>query len=513
MAAAHDQLRQRLAFAWSQILVVSDRDSYVQAYHKGAANYYDMLSRHADGSFRQLLEDVSYHPIMGTHLSHLKSAKAKLDTEGRVLVSPDENFARELLQLFSIGLTEIHLDGSTKLALDGNPIPTYENSDILELSRVFTGLSFSMYAIYNAETNDYVLHENTSFTRYNGDRHHSQTFEHPMKIFGDNHDPDPKFFLGAEINNTNITDLAERGVQDIEDTLDTISQHPNVAPFICRRLIQRLVTSNPSAGYLYRVSLTFEDNGEGVRGDLKAVTKAILLDPDARNLGRTTESGYGKLKEPLIRYVSLLRAFEGHSQLPLADLTVYGYPTNQLDNFAANTTRLRFGDTTTALGQSPLSAPSVFNWFEPDYADGGALQIAGLKAPEFQIASESAVIDTVNFHNSICRGSTGQGTTPLPGADGGSYADHVMLDFGSMIELYDVAITNGVSHAEAVSSLVDHIDTLLMCGSFKRQYEHAPEPNPRSMVIEAVLPISETEAQIRDMLYLMSTCVDFNIQK
>jgi uncharacterized protein (DUF1800 family) len=515
MIKAHDQLRQRMAFAWSQIMVVSEANAKVKNNQYGAAKYYDMLAENADDTYRELLGDVSYHPIMGKYLSHLKNEKEVLDGMGNVLVSPDENYAREIMQLFSIGLIRRHLDGTIKLGPDGLPIPTYDNADITELARIFTGLSFSKYANnVDSSTNSYTLLDNYYFERGDGNRYYGGRFEYPMKMFGDRHDPGAKLILDdVSINNTNIVDLSDRGVQDIEDALDAIHAHSNVAPFISRLLIQRLVTSNPSAGYIYRVARVFEDNGSGVRGDLKAVTKAILLDYEARSLDLIDDVGYGKQKEPLIRYVALLRAFAAASELALSDLSAYGYPAGQLDNFPAGTSRYRFGDTDGTLGQTPLGAPSVFNWFLPDYTPGGAIAAAGLKAPEFQITTESSVIKSINYHNSICQWNYGQGGTPLVGDDPDLKEDHIVLDRASLIGLHDTSITNGASQQEAVTLVVDHIDALLMAGRFKVKYESAAEPNPRSIIIEAMLPTSNSDTRIRDILYLMSTCADYNIQK
>lgn len=507
MARAQDQLRQRMAFALSQILVVSEDAAKVRNNHYGAAKYYDMLGSHADGLYRNLLEDVSYSPIMGVYLSHLKNQKEQVDGMGNVTISPDENYAREIMQLFSIGLIYQHLDGSLKLGPDGLPIPTYNNTGITEMAKVFTGLSFSKWANgVDATTNSYVVNDNTYFERGDGNKYYGERFTHPMKMFDSYHDAGPKTILGDV-----LIDNGGNGDADISDALDALANHPNTAPFICRQLIQRLVTSNPSAGYIYRVSQVFADNGSGVRGDFKAVVKAILLDYEARSLSLVGNEGYGKKKEPIIAYVGLLRAFDAQSQLPLSDLLAYGYPASQLSIFPAGTTRYRYPDTDSVLGQTPMAAPSVFNWYRPDYAPAGAISTAGLDAPEFQIATETSVIQAVNYHNNICRNATGQSVNALVGETNG-VLDNVQLDRAALQQIYDGALAGGATQEGAVTLLVDHCDGLLMAGHFKARYAGAPEPNPRSIVIGFGV-VADNASRVADILYLMSTCPDFLIQK
>ncbi|MFP6905178.1 MAG: DUF1800 family protein [Verrucomicrobiota bacterium] len=510
MVNAKDQLRQRLAFAWSEIMVVSTEHTMVRNNHYGAARYYDQLGENADDRFRELLEDVTYSPIMGKYLSSLFNQKAILDPgTGDVLVSPDENYAREIMQLFSIGLLQRHLDGTIVLDGTGLPTATYDNDDITELSRIFTGLSFSLYS--NSNDRWHTPSQNTLFNRNNGNKYYGARYEYPMKMFGDYHDPDPKTILDNRvIDNTGIADLTERATADVVDALDALAGHASAPAFISRLLIQRLVTSNPSRGYLYRVAKVFDDNGSGQRGDLKAVTKAILLDYEARELAFTRQDTYGKAKEPLIRYIALLRASGAGSQLPVSDLAGYGHPASQQNTLAPGASRYRYADTTTALSQSPLRAPTVFNWFLPDYQPGGEIAQAGLYAPEFQLANENSVVRSVNYFWTISNGNAGQSVNSFIDAD--PLADNIRIDREPWINLYG---TFTGSEAEKDAQLVDALDAVVTAGNLKRTYAGAAAPNPRSMIIDMLTTLSSSAAETKyvNALYLISTTPEYIIQK
>lgn len=332
-----DQLRQRVAFALSQIMVVSEVGALRQAPY-GLAGYYDMLVENAFANFRDLLEDVTLHPSMGVYLSMLGNQRA--DPERNI--SPDENYAREMMQLFTIGLVELNLDGTVRTDAQGEEIPTY-NQDIIEgFAHVFTGWNYA---------------EGANFSRA---RRTIPTQVTSMELYPDYHSTESKQLL----NGMRLPE-GQSGQQDLEDALDNVFAHPNVGPFIATRLIERLVTSNPTPGYVERVASIFNDNGSGVRGDLQAVVKAILLDDEARSAGTTP--GSGKLKEPLLRLTQLWRAYDARS----ADGTFVFRPSTN-DVFA----------------QGPLQSPSVFNFFSPFYAPPGEIADAGLTAPELQIATE-----------------------------------------------------------------------------------------------------------------------------
>jgi uncharacterized protein (DUF1800 family) len=506
-ARAHDQLRQRMAFALSEIFVVSELENVLRTRHYGLANYYDQLASFADGRYRDLLETVSRSPIMGKYLSHLKNQKAIVDPgTGQILVSPDENYAREIMQLFSIGLVHRHPDGTLKLGADGLPMATYTNEDITEMARVFTGWSFSKG--HGPASAGYPVEDNTDFNRGNGPQYFQASWLNPMKNFAAYHDTDSKTVLGTTIP------AGLGGGADLDAALDILSNHPNVAPFFSRLLIQRLVTSNPSTGYVHRVAQKFENNGAGVRGDLKAVLKAILLDYEARSLEITANVGYGKQKEPIIRYLQLLRAFDAQSHIALTRLSPSGYPAAQLNNFPSGTTLLRFPRTDEELAQTPLRAPSVFNWFLPDFNPGGPIAAAGLVAPEMQLTTETTLVEAINYHETISFDANGQNVNPLIGATDPD-EENVRLVRTSLISIFDAEMAAGKTVPEAVTTLVDHLDLLLMAGNLKARYADALTPNPRSIIIDAVssMSVANTDARVKEALYLVVSSPEYIHQK
>ncbi len=361
-----DQLRQRAAFALSELFVVSFSNATVAAQPRGVASYYDMLGANAFGNFRDLMEGVTYHPMMGIFLSHLKNQKED-PTTGRV---PDLNFAREITQLFTVGQYKLNADGSPVNGSNGAPTPAYTSADLSGLSQVFTGLSW--YAGPN-------LTDRTN-TRFFGNSPDVSRDWQPMQDYNQYtantsfHSISAKTFLGVTIAPQTTPDT----VGDIKIALDTLFNNPNVGPFVGKQLIQRLVTSNPSPAYVGRVAAVFNDNGKGVRGDMKSVWQAILLDPEARTLSTSTSAG--KLREPLLRLSQMLRAFNATS--------VSGrYTGIGLTD-----------DPATKLGQTPMFAPTVFNYFRPGYVPSGdALSAAGLVVPEMQITDELSVAGYMNF--------------------------------------------------------------------------------------------------------------------
>ena len=348
-----DPLRQRVAFALSEILVASDRPEALAVEQSGMANYYDLMIKHAFGNYRDLLYDVATHPVMGIYLSHLGNQKQVPGSN----IFPDENFAREIMQLFTIGLWELHPDGTRVIGTNGQPIATYDNSHITELARVFTGMAFGNNTDFNLWPRDFTV---------------------PMKCWDDYHDCNAKTLLGGLPLPARTPSPGSNGVAGLADVNAAVSNlfaHPNVGPFIGTRLIQRLVTSNPSTGYVARVSTAFANNGSGGRGDLKAVVKAILLDPEAREPAMMNQPTWGKLREPLLRVVNYARAFNAAS--------TSGY--YALDQFTLD------------HGQDPMNAPSVFNFFLPAHSPPGPITQLGLVAPEFQIINASTAITGPNY--------------------------------------------------------------------------------------------------------------------
>jgi uncharacterized protein (DUF1800 family) len=409
-----DQLRQRVAFALSEIFVISFQNTTLANNPRGVAEYYDMLGAFAFGNFRNLLEQVTLHPMMGNYLSSLRNQK----TVGARL--PDENYAREVMQLFTIGLRELNEDGTET----NPPKATYTSDDIKGLAKVFTGWSW-----YGTDKTD---------TRFFGGTPDPNRDWRPMQNYPNFHETLPKTFLGVTIPaNTS-------GEESLKVALDTLFNHPNVGPFIARRLIQRLVTSNPSPTYIGNVAKVFANNGQGVRGDMKAVIKAVLLDPEAMTF--STVPSAGKLREP----VNWMRAFNAHSTPATGQ-----FPVGNLD------------DPLREIGQTPMSSPTVFNFFRPDYIPpNSSIAAANLVAPEMQITEETSVVGYLNYmHNAIPRGI---GTSNVIQPD---YATELAL--ASMPEL-----------------LVDRINLLLMQNNMsarlRTQILAAINSNPNNTALNKV---------------------------
>ncbi len=349
-----DALRQRIWLALSEILVISvpQLNSTWRGF-MGAA-YVDLLEKHCFGTYRELLEAVTLSPAMGLFLN-MRGSRAE-DGTGR---QPDENFARESLQLFSVGLYLLNEDGSQKLDVNGKPIETYSQSDVSELAKVFTGWDFDGYS-------------STTHTAY---------IRKPMAHNPAYFSKETKTVLDNKISGS------ATGIEALRQALDILSNHPNVGPFIGRQLIQRLVCSNPSHSYVKRISAVWRDNGFGERGDLKSVIRAILLDPEAREI--STSDFAGKLREPIQRLIQWGRTFNVSS----AD-SAWGVPDTV--------------DPATRLGQGPLQSPSVFNFFRPGYVPPNSrLGDNSLTAPEFQITNETSVASYINFMYSTISGGFG----------------------------------------------------------------------------------------------------------
>lgn len=353
-----DQLRQRVAFALSQIFVVSDIDYALANNQYGMANYYDMLSRDAFGNYRQLLEDVTLHPVMGVYLSMVRNEKAN-EAEN---IRPDENYAREVLQLFSVGLYELNNRGEA-LPLD-NPKPAYTQDQVEEFARVFTGWNYDRVRSWDT-TN---LGTGEAFTT-------------PMVPDERFHDTGSKTLLNGRIAPAGLSTR-----DDMAFALDTIFEHPNVGVLVSKQLIQRLVTSNPTQDYIERIVTVFNNNGAGVRGDLAAVVKAILLDDEARQ-GHTQNPDFGKIREPVVRLAHVWRALNATTG-PEAD-SVHATPNFYL---------YRVDEMT---GQAVLQSKSVFNFYEPDHT---VIPGGNTLSPEMQIMSEANLAATHNnYHHQIYR--------------------------------------------------------------------------------------------------------------
>ena len=490
--ASHSQLKERFGFALSEIFVISEADAIVNNRAYGAATYYDMLRGAASGNFKTTLENVSKSPMMGYYLSHLRNSKATYDNGGNLLVSPDENYAREIMQLFSIGLVALHPDGSLKLDGNGSPIPTYDQTDITEMARVFTGWSFSKR---NSPSSSTTVIDNNTFNNGNGNTYYESQWTNPMKAFAANHDTGAKSMIGLSLP------AGQTGEQDLAAVLNHLDAHPNTAPFICRRLIQRFVTANPSAGYLYRVSEEFRTTG----GDFPAVIKKILLDPEARSpQDAITLASSGKVKEPIIRSTAFLRAFNAKSTMPLTDLLAFGYTQGEVDKFTPGIGRYQLNATTTTVGQSPLAAPNVFNWFLPDYSPPGVLSANGLLSPELQIANETSTVNATNFLYNGIYSSGGLSTTV---GYTGQTSQRIFADFtplealymavmdtnndGTITNLDTGAFNNTTAITTACDAVLDRIDLLLCAGELKARFG-GTAGKPRKIILDAMVAIRST---------------------
>ena len=446
---APDVVRQRVAFALSQIFVTSRRadELWDPAWANGA--FWDVLADNAFGNFRDLLLQVALQPSMGIYLSHLHNRRSD-PVANRF---PDENFAREVMQLFSIGLFELNPDGSQKLDADGEPIATYGNAEITEMAKIFTGLTLTP-----EEDEPITFGEEWD------------TLELPMIMYEPEHEPGPKFLLGGfEVP------AGQTGMEDIEMAIDHLFQHPNVGPFIGTHLIKFLVTSNPSPAYVARVSAAFDDNGSGVRGDMKAVLRAILLDIEARDPAKIQDPHFGKVREPLVRWVQLGRAF--HATSESGQFRYFG---GHEPGEPAPTAESIF------LAQYPLFAPSVFNFFSPFHQPVGPLNDADLVSPEMEIIHAFTSIATVNaIDRAVIEGDYLE-----------SDWDFVELDLGEEIEAAEID----------VEQLLDHLDLLLTYGTLSDA--------TRTIIRDAILPLSEEpEDQVRLALYLLMICPEYTVQR
>jgi uncharacterized protein (DUF1800 family) len=364
-AAYPDQLRQRVVYALSQIFVVSARGFTTLHTHYEISGYLDVLTKHALGNFRDLLEAVTLNPAMGEYLNMRGNRKA----EGVRI--PDENYAREIMQLFTIGLEKLNPDGTKVLDSNGRITYSYTEEDVQGLAAVFTGWDRTQATDPTARLSQPAYIRCT-----------------PMVHYPDRHSTTEKKFLGVTIP------TGTNGLDSLRIALDTLFNHPNTGPFIAIRLIQRLVTSNPTPAYVKRVARVFDDNGQGVRGDMAAVVKAVLLGREARGLSIQPPEHRGKLREPVLRFLQFCRIFSvtsGNHPLPQ-------YRNNWVHGFT---------DSDTQLGQMPMNAPSVFNFYTYDFKPLNTdLSRAGLVAPELNLAHEPNAVGYLNFMNRVINSET-----------------------------------------------------------------------------------------------------------
>jgi uncharacterized protein (DUF1800 family) len=431
-----DQLRQRVAFALSEIMVVSQFGALIDHTYS-LAGYHDLLVSGAFGNYRDLIGEVTLHPAMGVYLSMLGNEKPN----PALNIRPDENYARELMQLFSIGLVELNADGSTRLNGLGQPIPTYDQTVIEGFAHVYTGWNYAdASGFHQALPND-----------------NNQTL--PMQLYPAFHDTGAKQMLNGV-----VLPAGQSGSEDLNDALDNIFNHPNAGPLIALRLIQRLVTSNPSPSYVQRVASVFNNNGSGVRGDLAAVVRTILLDPEARP--ESPMDLDGKIKEPLIRLTQLWRAYEASSasgRMPFAGAYIF-------------------------FGQGPLQAPSVFNFFSSFYAPPGEIRDSSLVAPELQISTEYQNTLVTNYFLFQSIGLTSEAT--------GLADDDVFINIDA-----EVAV------ADDTEALVQMVAGKLLAG----QISTTLETELKGMIDR--IPATERALRAGEAIYFIASSPEFAYQR
>lgn len=457
MILGPDQLRQRMAFALSQILVVADgAGSDLAGQPEAMAYYMDILTRGALGNYRDLLEEVTYSPAMATWLTYLRNEKAN-PAAGR---SPDENYAREIMQLFTIGLVQLEPNGEPRL-VSGREVETYTNDDVQGLARVFTGLSLKGTGFRNGTAPDAMYS--------------------PLQVFANFHETGEKTFLGLTIP-TNTTAEAS-----IDLALDHLVNHPNHPPFIARQLIQRFVTSDPSPEYVERVATAYGNGvfrasggrsfGASRRGDLTAAIAAILLDPEARNDAQAA-ADFGKVREPVIRFTHWARAF------------------NVTEASAQFQSYLQNAGSPTLLGQHPYRSASVFNFYRPGFvAPGTETGAAGLTAPELQIVNETSALAYVNFMSRYIRDQA-----PRNGSD-------------ATTTTFDPNYATELGLAATPEALADRLNLILTYGSMK------PETRARIIALLNEIPIREASAdadrltRVQNAIVLATTAPEYVVQR
>ena len=443
--SSQDLLRSRVALALSEIFVISELPQ-LRNVPLALANYYDMLMNNSFGNFRDLLEEVTFHPAMGVYLTHMNNPKSDPATNR----FPDENYGREVMQLFSIGLYELNADGSRKLDAEMNSIPTYDNEDIQEFAKIFTGMTWG---------------DNFLFGR-NPTREESYTI--PMQMYNFWHEPGTKTLLnGTVVPDRNPVD----GLADVSDALDNLFNHPNVGPFIGKLLIQRLVKSNPSPEYIARVTAAFNDNSQGVRGDMKAFITAILMDPEARDCPNADDAFGGMLREPMVRYTQVSRAFNAASE--------EGTYRNRMDDFY----NLTF--------QRPLGSPSVFNFFQSNYQPIGSVEENGLVAPEFQITNSVSIMGYGNeLHDWVMRDYDVMQYSTIYNGEPTTFAKRVNLDLSHEIQLGEEG---------KIDELMERLDLVLTHGQMTEK--------TKSLIKKSVSEIPGHRAYLRGRTAIFLTMI------
>lgn len=444
----NDQLRQRVTLALSEIFVVSANTDAVLFHRSDAlSGYMDMLSANAFGNYRTLLENVTLSPAMGHYLSHLQNEKENPAT-GRL---PDENYGREIMQLFSIGKWMLNVDGTRMKDANGEDIPTYGQEEVMGMARALTGWSWSG--------------PDTSDIRWRGDLNNgvpTRDWVKPMQPYESYHSQ-----LEAKIVSGVVIPAGTTAQESLRIVLDTLFNHPNTGPFIATHLIKKLTTSNPSPAYVARVAKVFNSNKNGVRGDLRSVVRAVLFDPEVWDGTHLTNPNWGKPKEPIVKIATLIRALDCK-----ATSKVFQLQSIQSDDYD--------------VGQMPLMANSVFNFFQPDFAPAGEIAAAGLTGPEFQVINNNTLIGFMNFtHYLLDYGLYGGGDENTLNCDFNKYAglagDGTALAQGLARDLMGVPLQASVEQSIAAT-----VQTI---------------------------PASNAQGRVKAALMMLAASPDFNIQR
>ncbi len=468
--AAPDTMRKRCALALSEFFVVSMQNTTASFLWRGHAftHYWDTLANNAFGNFRKLLEDITLNPAMGHFLN--TKGNQKEDGKGR---QADENYAREVMQLFTIGLNQLRPDGTEQLDSNGKPIPTYGLGDVTNLARVFTG-----YDLDNAQGKNSVdiIDANNRVTGNKVDS--KESVRRPMLLDESKHSALEASFLGITIP------AGTPGAAALQMALDTLFKHPNVGPFFAKQMVQRLVTSSPSPAYVGRVANAFDNNGAGVRGDMKAVWTAILLDDEARGPQGLASPSFGKLREPILRFTQWGRTFGIQS--------------------AQGSWKVFDTSNTDRLGQAPLRAPSVFNFFRPGYVPPNSpLAASKTPAPEFQLVNELSVCNYLNFMTLVINW---QG---LPVYD----ADKRYID--TAVETFDISVdySKEIAIAEDTVKLVNRLNLLLCAGQLSQASVDVMVQALNSKPITPSSPASEKSSRVRGAIFMVMASNEYLIQK
>jgi|GEM_PF-411406 len=484
-----DQLRQRVAFALSQILVVADTQATIRKAHRGTAHYWDQLADNAFGFYNDALFDVSVHPIMGTWLSHLRNKKSD-PIAGSY---PDENYAREVMQLFSFGLVHREKNGNVLLGEDNLPMPTYDNEVIKNMARVFTGMAFSYYTLNGEKTS------NTWFDRGDSSYQEQHRWTNPMKFFASWHDYDEKILFTDNDQTVTVPAVSATTASadsELRFVVDALVSHQTTAPNISRLLIQRFVTSNPSANYIERVANAF-----GSTGDLTATIKAILLDPEARNPSVINSMTFGKVKEPLLQLTATMRLLQAGSEISFDDSESPLYPLR--DRYDEGASLMRIGNPN--LGQYSLGSQSVFNFYLPDFSPAGVIASQSLVAPEMQLMTESQIFSTMNAYNKLVNENMYH-----PGSL--NYSNYTADQLKVILKPTRLlAAWNSVSGSttEKAEAMVDYLDFYLNAGQLKQ----AANTGARAALIQGVAAASSEANRLKDAVYGVNVTSEFLIQQ